>query len=291
MLKVSVDRTLDPTHASWRHRQTPAWSLETIHSSPWLPHVFSWMAGQPPPKVDHLDSAPIDAAQLVSAVLHERDSRKQARACWHLAGTQQTEVLTELLQLLSECTAGLSTDTAAQIPTDANEVRLATAIAACGARASALVCARLAESELGAHERAVLLDVLLDCVTGGEETARHRQCFVDAALHKNDWVRHNALQGLEMTSASHWIDGSVARECRALILNAVDDLNSMVAFNAISALYNLDMARGSYKRTVRDLQAAAAQMQARGREAMLCFKASRIAEFNHDCVAASHALL
>ena len=95
-----------------------------------------------------------------------------------------------------------------------------------------------------------------------------------------------------MISGGANVSQCVAQEQRALMLDALDDPNSMVAFTAISALYNLDMARGSDKTIVRDLRAASARMQARGREAMLCFKAARIAEFNyHDGVAASRALL
>lgn len=293
MLKVSVDRTRDPTHASWRHLEMPSWSPETIESSPWVPAVFSWMAGQPPPKLDP-GPAGADAVELLEAVLYERDSRAQARACWHLA-TQHpgSGTLTQLLQLLSECTDGVSTATATELAADAREVRLATTIAAFGAVASLPLRARLAQTGVGSHERAMLLDVLLDCAVGGEETERHTRCFAEAALDSDDWVRHNAIQGLEMVSGgagakpAQRIDGcTTAGDRRVLLLNALDDSNSMVAFNAVSALYNFDAARGSEKRAARDLQAAAARMEARGREPMLCFKAARIAEFNRDRVAA-----
>ena len=159
---------------------------------------------------------------------------------------------------------------AAELPPDAREVRLATTIAAFGAMASAPVCARLGAAGVGAHERALLLDVLLDC---GVETERHACCFAEAAQHADDWVRHNALQGLEMTSGGD-------EAARAMLAAALADRNDMVAFTAVSALFHHDAARGRAGRASPELARAAARMEAEGRQAMLCFKAARIAEFN-----------
>jgi hypothetical protein len=146
MLKVSVDRTRNPTRPSWRHERVPAWSPETLRLSPWVPAVFCWMAGAPEPQPE----PERERARLQAAVLSEADGREQARAAWRLARTQHPDALAELLWLLSECTAGVSTEAAAVLPPDAREVRLATTVAAFGKMASAPVCARL-----GARRRVV----------------------------------------------------------------------------------------------------------------------------------------
>ena len=51
MLKLLFDRTEQPTSVpSWDHRQTPTWSEDTLRERPWVPALFSWLAGAPPPK-------------------------------------------------------------------------------------------------------------------------------------------------------------------------------------------------------------------------------------------------
>ena len=232
MLKVSVDRTRNPARPSWRHERLPVWSAETVRLSPWVPAVFCWMAGAPEPEPQPEPER--ERARLLAAVLSQADSREQARAAWRLARTQHPETLSELLGMLAESAAGVSPEAAAELPPDAREVRLATTIAAFGEMASAPVCARLGAAGVGAHERALLLDVLLDC---GVETERHACCFAEAAQHADDWVRHNALQGLEMTSGGD-------EAARAMVAGALADPNDMVAFTAVSALFHHDAARG-----------------------------------------------
>lgn len=70
---------------------------------------------------------------------------------------------------------------------------------------------------------------------------------------------------------------------------ALHDLNSMITFTAVSALYNIDVVRTM--KPPAELLAAAARMEGEGCDAMLCFKAARIADFNRGSPAAGRGSL
>ena len=46
MLKVIYDRVGEPEAPSWNHLQTPTWDDELLQNEPWVPHTWSWLAGE-----------------------------------------------------------------------------------------------------------------------------------------------------------------------------------------------------------------------------------------------------
>jgi hypothetical protein len=76
---------------------------------------------------------------------------------------------------------------------------------------------------------------------------------------------------------------------RAMVLAALYDPKSMIAFAAFSALYDIDVVWTM--KPPAELLAAAARMEGEGRDAMLCFKPARVADFIRGAPAAGRGSL
>jgi hypothetical protein len=245
MLKLLFDRTEEPVAPSWAHQATPTWTDALLQRAPWVPTIYDWMCGYhgvcEPVRPSLLSQTDALIAQLIGGSdMSGQDPVLKARAAFTLGRNAPISAVAQLLRQLSDrcATAGaISTwrepDHGVQTIT-----QLASAVATFGARASDAVRGRIGTCNAAcAAERALLLDILLDCggVSAASATGRANiRCFAACLSDDSadDWMRHAAVQGLEMSGTA---GGKLASSAAWV---ALADPNPFVAFCAISALFN-----------------------------------------------------
>lgn len=134
--------------------------------------------------------------------------------------------------------SAVSTDTGAIM-----EMVLASTVAAFGPLATGAVIDRISNAGTNLHLKALLVDILLDCGS----SARVLDCLGDSLRDPEDWVRHNAIQALELKAAQLRSRSASWIERMKSLLN---DPEPFVAYNAISALhYTISAASGAPQAT------------------------------------------
>jgi hypothetical protein len=113
----------------------------------------------------------------------------------------------------------------------AGESMLGTALTCFGAAAATPAICAAVEAASCPHYKALLLDCLVDTAGSLAAGSQAHQCFADCLQDADPWVRHNAMQGLEMA-------GQAGRPHRAAVAAKLgpEEPEPFVRFAAISAL-------------------------------------------------------
>lgn len=229
------DRSEEPTAPSWNHIQEPVWSPQIMQEKPWVPATYRWMAGQQPQSVGG-GVGDAEVAGLIGQLHAVADDETAAlRAAYKLGRQAGGEVVSELLTRLETVALNLpdldelETTKHARQRAVAEESMLGTALAAFGVRGVEQVCAAV-DGAGSAHHKALLLDCLTD-TAGALRSTTALECCVRSLTDPSDWVRHNAMQGLELA-------GAAARPYVDAITDMLEDSEPFVSFAAVSTLFN-----------------------------------------------------
>ena len=228
MLKVIYDRVGEPEAPSWNHLQTPTWDDELLQNEPWVPHTWSWLAGEQTAQAPAERSlSGEEVARLVGKMEQVgMDEQAALRAAYTLGRGADSDCIAMLLDKLEAAATVLAQQDAELAADTDNEVQ-ATAAPGSGAkirggagggggtdqaeRQAAAARGIAAESILGSglaacgtrvapqlreridaavdkHHKALLLDTLLD-TPGSTADPDSIACFGRCIDDDSAWVR------------------------------------------------------------------------------------------------------